>query len=169
MLSFVFLAVLLASESNSWDPPFGITISMGAKDNKIINNQVFSVHICLEAWDGDITDLEMSIQPPFEVEKLSGESSWKGELTPKKEKSLYSKFLTLLGISQQEKNPTTPYKKCIVPLLKAKKDIEKWSSPIHGHLELFYEGDKFTRDIMWSATGFNDTGWIGGGGPNRRW
>ncbi len=177
----VVLTVVLCSGSCEldWDvtPPFALFGSMGniTKKGEIKNNQLFSYAICIQPFNSLLTDVRMNISVPQEVDVIWKRSfalprdkellkqepqpwkggrglSWEGNIEPKKRTWLDS----LLGRDKYYER-----QQCLQLSLRSKTDWERWSSPIKAHVELYYEGDLYTRDMEWSAKGYEDSCWRG--------
>jgi hypothetical protein len=139
MFNLTVLNISCVNSSVS-DPPFslrGISVGNTTKKGPVIKDQRFDVDILMRAWNDPLTGIKMEFSIPQEVEIWKGNLSWEGDMNPKSEKML------------------------IVDLT-SKTDWTEWSSPIKAHVELYYEGKLYTRDMEWSSKGYVDTCWQGG-------
>ncbi len=138
LLSLTFAHVSCA---NSFDvtPPFslgGIDVGNTTHKGPIKENQIFSIRIKLKSWNEPVSNIKMKISLPPEVILKRGNPIWEGNLEPK------NKAKINIGLT-------------------SKTDWSGWTSPIEAHVEFYYEGEKYTRNMTWSAKGYEDTCWQG--------
>ena len=137
LLTAFFCALRPDGKAAGQGLPFDATVDfqgLGAS-RKVERGEPFGFLLCLHAFETGIERVEMKIVLPPEVKNLGGETSWKGDLSPKEEACLN------LG-------------------LKSETGIEKWRQPFEARMQFIYQGMKVTREVKWTRQGVEDTGFV---------
>lgn len=117
--------------------PFDATVELAGLggSRKVARGEPFGFLFCLRTLEAAIDRIELSLALPPEVERLGGETFWKGDLEPGEER-------------------------CLDVALKSRTTIEKWSRPFHAQMKFVYQGMNVAREVNWTDQGLNDTDFV---------
>jgi len=137
LLTLFLFAFWIDREIAAQNFPFDATVALpGVGDSrKVESGEPFGFLFCLHALETEIDQIEIILLLPKEVERLGGETVWKGTLAPKEE--------TCLSVG-----------------LKSRTKMEKWRRPIQAQMKFIYQGMGITREVRWTDQSFDDTGFV---------
>ncbi|GEM_PF-5852134 len=117
--------------------PFEAIIDLPGIDasGKVEKGAPFGFLFCLHTLDAEIAQVEMALVLPPEVDRLGGETAWKGDLPPREQQ-------------------------CLDVGLRSRTGMEKWSRPIQAEMKFIYQGMRISREVHWNGHGFEDTDFV---------
>lgn len=137
LFAISLFALWIDREIHAQGFPFDATVDLqgvGAL-RKVEPGEPFGFLLCLHALETEIDRIEITLVLPKEVERLGGETVWKGNLAPQQE--------TCLSVG-----------------LRSRTKMEKWRRPLHAEMRFVYQGMEMTREVRWTDQSFDDTGFV---------
>lgn len=117
--------------------PFDATVDLPGlgEGRKAEKGAPFAFLFCLHAGEAGVEEVEITLDPPPEVDRLGGALSWKGALPPKDER-------------------------CLDVALQSRTGMEGWSRPLQARMKLTYQGMAMVREVRFSDKGLEDTDFV---------
>lgn len=137
LLTISLLALRIDPDVEGAILPFDATIDLAGVDEsrKVEKGEPFGFLFCLHAADNGIDLVELTLVLPPEVDRLGGETHWRGNLGPKEES-------------------------CLDVALKSRTAMEKWSRPFRAEMKFTYQGMGVVREVKWTDQGLNDSDFV---------
>lgn len=137
LLAISLLALRMNRTAEGAALPFDATVGLpGVGESRKVEKGVpFGFLFCLHAFDVEIDRVEITLALPPEVQRLGGDTAWKGDLNPQEE--------TCLNVG-----------------LRSHTGMEKWSRPIHAQMKFIYQGMRVAREVTWNDQGLNDSDFV---------